>query len=103
MSLTEAMRAVGAWEKLAHPSAPGSDHVIRRAGKLCEEAGEVMGAALKMSEGTRSKQDLKDEVGDLLITALALCYSAGLDPEECFEDRWNNDVRARNVRLRVSP
>lgn len=101
VDLVDATLQIGAWEKLSHPSKLGSDHLVRRAGKLCEEAGEVMGAALKMGEGTRTRDHLRDEIGDVLISLLALCYSAGIDPETAFESRWNDDVRHRGVRVRV--
>ena len=101
VELTDAMREVGSWELLAHPSKPDSDHVLRRAGKLCEESGEVMGAVLKMAEGTRDRGHLRDEIGDVLICVLALCFTAGIDPGEAFADRWNDDVRHRLVQLRV--
>lgn len=35
--------------------------------KLCEEAGEVAGAAIKIPEGRAALRDMHDEVGDVLI------------------------------------
>ena len=35
--------------------------------KLCEEAGEVAGAAVKIREGRAKLRDMDDEVGDVLI------------------------------------
>lgn len=37
------------------------------ANKLGEECGEVLGAVVKIPEGRATEQDLKDELGDVLI------------------------------------
>lgn len=60
-----------------------------RAMKLGEEAGEVLGAVVKMAEGRKSVHDLAQETAQLVICALALAQSAGFDLEGAIADEWD--------------
>lgn len=53
-----------------------------RALKLGEEAGEVQGAVIKMSEGRKTLADLQMELAQLVLCAMALAESAGFDLQE---------------------
>lgn len=57
---------------------PDRTDPIWRAGKLCEEAGEVMGAVIKMDEGRKTLDDLRMELAQVVICAMALAESAGI-------------------------
>ena len=47
------------------------------AAKLAEETGEVCGALIKLVEGRRSIDDVKDEIGDVLIVLSVLAGRHG--------------------------
>lgn len=58
--------AISVWHDLKWPDNRDlSDRLM--AAKLAEEAGEVCGAIIKRAEGRRTDQDVKDEIGDVLI------------------------------------
>lgn len=52
---------------------------IWRAAKLCEEAGEVMGAVIKTDEGRKTAADVAQETAQVVICAMALAESVGFD------------------------
>lgn len=58
---------------------PGRGTPHWRASKLCEEAGEVMGAVIKMDEGRKTLADLAQESAQATICLMALAESAGFD------------------------
>ena len=68
------------------------DHVSPQArlNKLGEEYGEVVGAFVKMGDGTGRKTlaDLAQETAQLVICAMALAEAAGFDLETEIEDEW---------------
>jgi hypothetical protein len=60
---------------------------------MAEEAGEVARCVLKRSQGVRGTaehwtEELKKEIGDVVITAYALCAHEGFDLEEVVKSRW---------------
>ncbi len=57
---------------------------------VCEEAGEVMRAALKERMGIRpeTRGSLAEEIPDLIFAALALADREGLDINACLRDRF---------------
>ena len=64
--------------------------------KLAEEAGEVVGAIVRLNEIARRQREgsdlewrerLTDEIGDVAIVLLVLCARGGLDFEEVVADR----------------
>lgn len=56
--------------------------------KLGEEAGEVQGAIVKMPEGRATEDDLKDEIGDVLICLSRLAAKLDMSLEELRDRRW---------------
>lgn len=76
---------VFAWVQRTFPDMTAPIH---RAAKLAEEAGEVVGAVIKIAEGRKTKFDLADELGDLMLCALALADSAGIDLLAAAAMRW---------------
>lgn len=68
---------------------PGKSDDVWVSAKLAEEAGEVNGAVIKMSEGRKTETDLMDEMGDVLI---CLSVLAGR------HDWTLDDLRARRLR-----
>lgn len=64
------------------------------AAKLCEEAGECVGAAIKREEGRRGTDDVLDELGDVLIVCSVLAARLGTTIEEARARRFES-VRLR--------
>lgn len=59
--------------------------------KLSEEVGEVHGAWLRLhgqSRGTASRQDLADEVADVLGFLLVFARREGIDPAAAVTRKW---------------
>lgn len=64
--------------------------------KLQEELGELVSAYLKLSGKTRAKgpsetamrQNLRDEIADVLGFALAFSEKQGIDANQAFKDKW---------------
>lgn len=67
------------------PDRCGPDH---RAMKVAEEAGEVVGAVVKMSEGRKTKADVAQETAQLVMVAMALAESVGFDLAAAIADEW---------------
>jgi len=70
---------------------------MRKAAKIGEEAGEVLAAIVKRDEVRNNERagsvdhwdaKLESEVGDLLITLLALAFMEGLDLEAIAKAKW---------------
>jgi NTP pyrophosphatase (non-canonical NTP hydrolase) len=60
------------------------DNAPKQMLKVLEEVGETAGALLK------DKQDeIKDGIGDSLVTLIILSKQLGLTPTECLEAAWN--------------
>ena len=52
--------------------------------KVMEEVGETAGALLKKNE-----YEIKDGIGDILVTVIILARQLGYPPEECLEQAYN--------------
>jgi len=48
-----------------------------------EEVGETAAALLK-----NDKHEIKDGIGDILVTIIILSHQLGYKPEECLEQAW---------------
>lgn len=96
VTIADLQAAVAKWQDV-----DGASRLLK-AGKLCEEAGEVMGAVVKMREGRRTVGDLADELADVLIVAAGLAALADVDLGAAVARRWNADVRHREARA-VAP
>ena len=76
----------------SHPC-PATDAATRQllAGmKVAEEAGELVGALCKRTQGTHGviSADVLDELGDVLISALGAAEDLGFDPAQVLNQRW---------------
>lgn len=67
------------------PDRCGPDH---RAMKVAEEAGEVVGAVVKMSEGRKTTADVGQEAAQLVLVTMALCESIGVDLHAAIAAEW---------------
>lgn len=56
--------------------------------KVAEEAGEVVGAAIKLNEGRRTEQDLLDELADAILATICAIQARGADPRHVVSNRW---------------
>jgi NTP pyrophosphatase (non-canonical NTP hydrolase) len=56
----------------------------KQALKMVEEVGETCGALIKNKE-----DDIKDGIGDILVTIIILSEQLGYSPEECLKLAWN--------------
>ena len=83
-------RAILAWHDAKWPDKTD----ITLSAKLAEETGEVCGAAIKTMEGRRTEQDLKDELGDVLIVASVIAARHGWTLSEVRSERFA-EVEAR--------
>lgn len=72
---------------------PSRDTPMWRALKLGEEAGEVQGAVVKLSEGRKTLDDLAAETAQLVICAMALAESAGFDLQAEVRAEWERLTR----------
>lgn len=73
---------------------PDRTALIWRAAKLGEEAGEVLGAVIKMDEGRKTLADLRMEVAQVVICAMALAESAGFDLFTAIADEYERATRS---------
>ena len=69
------------WAKAKGITAPGNSH--KQALKFIEEAGEVCGAILK-----NQPENLKLEIGDVLVTLAILANQNGTDLSTCCESAY---------------
>lgn len=82
---------VGPWQRKRWPATATQE---RTALKVCEEAGELAGAVIKLAEGRRAPQDVRNEIGDVLISLAACADLHGFDLGDCARERWA-EVRER--------
>ena len=70
---------------------------VAQARKTLEEAGELLEAAALFwaacepydcDRAIRHLKELKDAVGDVMVTLVNVCELAGVDPVECFESAY---------------
>ncbi|WP_234788391.1 hypothetical protein [Mycolicibacterium conceptionense] len=61
---------------------------FKQCAKVAEEAGEVVGAAIKLDEARRTEQDVLDELADTVIAAIAAIQARNRDPRRVVSDRW---------------
>ncbi len=76
---------INAWRTERWPD-DNDDRLI--AAKLGEEAGEVLGAAIKIPEGRATVEDLCDEIGDTLIALAALAARHDRTLDGLLRRRW---------------
>lgn len=71
-----------------HERWPWATDPKSRALKLGEEAGEVQGAVIKMSEGRKDLDDLRQETAQLVLCTMALAESCGFDLWEAVAEEY---------------
>lgn len=59
-----------------------------RVAKVGEEGGEVVGALIKRTYGAAGTADVLDELGDVLLAALAAADQLGRAPSDLIAARW---------------
>lgn len=74
---------------------PDVKDIVKAGAKVAEEAGEVVGAAIKIDEGRDTAQHLADEAGDVVIALATACSRAGVSLGDAVISRWRNDVSHR--------
>lgn len=67
--------------------------VAKQAYKTLEECGELLHAI-----GANDKNEIKDAIGDILVTILIQCEMQGLTLEECFMSAYNV-IKNRNGKM----
>ena len=70
------------------------DEETRAAGKVCEEAGELMGAVIRLKEGRSAMSNIAEEFGDVFISLMGVANFYGFDAMNVIEARWET-VRKR--------
>ena len=93
MSLNRLVGEVHRW-RLGH-GYPSATSLLASAAKVGEEAGEVLGAAVKISEGRATLADLEDEMADVAIALAGFAGMLGIDLEAAVGRRWVHDVALR--------
>lgn len=61
-----------------------SENSLKQFTKVVEETGEVAAALAR-----NNKEDLKDGIGDVLVTLIILANQQGLDVKQCLEAAWD--------------
>jgi len=61
-----------------------SENAPKQMIKIMEELGETSAALLKKNE-----PELKDGIGDILVTVIIFAQQLGYTPAECLEAAWN--------------
>ena len=89
LSLNELTKEVGMWANQNFQTRPLHRAVLG----ICEEAGELAHAQLKLEQGIRGTRvehiaEMKDALGDLMIYMADLCYLRGFDFEEIVRETW---------------
>lgn len=90
------------WARYNFPHADAKEHALG----ICEEAGELAHAILKMNPGTvddtpirgteaKLVEEAADALGDLLVYACGVATDLGLVLSECFQAAWD-EVKDRD-------
>lgn len=92
-------------DQMAHDVSRWQDHnfpdrnLVEIAGKVCEEAGELIGATIKEHQGIRAHEGqverAQDAVGDVVVALAGYCGTRGWSMELIVEQVWGR-VRQRD-------
>lgn len=82
MSFEELMNNINEWAR--QKDITKKENAPKQALKIMEELGETCGAFLKGKD-----EELKDGIGDVLVTVIIFAEQLGLNPVECLELAWN--------------
>ena len=88
--ITALAHEIIAWRRRELPTTDAATQELLSGMKVAEEAGELVGALVKRTQGVRgvTSADVLDELGDVLITALAVAVDFGCDPAQVLNQRW---------------
>ena len=88
--ITALAHEIIAWRRRELPTTDAATQELLSGMKVAEEAGELVGALVKRTQGIRgvTGTDVLDELGDVLITALAVAVDLGCDPAQVLNQRW---------------
>lgn len=78
----ELIKNVIEWGKTRNLIAP--NNVPKQMLKVMEEVGELAGAIAK-----GRKDDIRDAIGDSLVTIILVSAQMGIDPGECLQEAYN--------------
>ncbi|CAM3740418.1 pyrophosphohydrolase domain-containing protein [Tsukamurella ocularis] len=84
--MTERMEIPDVWGHISQRW-PSSEP-FSQAAKVAEEAGEVVGAAIKEREGRRTVDDVLDELADTIIAAMGAIQARGCNVSRVVTNRW---------------
>lgn len=78
----------------------GNDSILATVGGVCEEAGELMRAAIKKDQGIRGTdeewfQELRKEAADVYIKLNDVAQFYGFSLEDAISERWS-EIRLRD-------
>jgi len=90
IDITALAHEIAAWRRRELPTTDAATQELLSGMKVAEEAGELVGALVKRTQGIRgvTGADVLDELGDVLITALAVAVDLGCDPAQVLNQRW---------------
>jgi len=95
--ITALAQEIITWRRRELPTTDAATQELLSGMKVAEEAGELVGALVKRTQGIRgvTDADVLDELGDVLITALAVAVDLGCDPAQVLEMRWRTVSQRR--------
>jgi len=88
--ITALAHEIAAWRRRELPATDAATRQLLAGMKVAEEAGELVGALCKRTQGVRgvTSADVLDELGDVLIAALSAAVDLGFDPAQVLNQRW---------------
>lgn len=102
--LHDLQQQVAVWQAETFPD---HQHPLVKAGKVAEEAGEVVGAVIKVLDGRRRVEDVAAEAAEVVVCLLGLAESLGFDLDVAVQEQWATvrarDFAAAHARSRTTP
>lgn len=88
--ITALAQEIITWRRRELPATDATTRELLSGMKVAEEAGEMVGSLVKRTQGIRgvTSADVLDELGDVLIAALAAAVDFGCDPAQVLNQRW---------------
>lgn len=73
----------------------GFDNPTMQFAKMTEESGEI---AHELTRNHLNTAEMKDALGDTMVTLIGLCYILGYTPEECLQAAWD-EIKDRKGKM----
>jgi len=88
--ITALAHEIVTWCRRELPATDANTRQLLAGMKVAEEAGELVGALCKRTQGVRgvTSAGVLDELGDVLIAALSAAVDFGCDPAQVLNQRW---------------